>query len=316
MKRQISLQILRIFSMLMIVLCHLCNESKIGIFVNLAQLLNVGVFIFLFMSGYLYGRKKKIDVNQFYKKRAVKIMIPFYLFLLYIVLINLINECFNVKLFLSNLFNLQYIFGSLPGMEHLWFLTVLMLCYFITPFLHSIKNILISKKYIFYTMFFLICLVCALINIKFGNILFYLLVYIIGFMYNEEHKNKYIINLFFIVCAIIIRLQFKWMFDATILYDFAIVNLTHTVIAISLFELFFDIFKNVKESKIINYLDNISFFIYIVHYQFMHGPLRIIDNRNNFYLVISMILSVIVSVVFANLLFYISNVVSRRLEVK
>ena len=83
MKRQISLQILRIFSMLMIVLCHLCNESKIGIFVNLAQLLNVGVFIFLFMSGYLYGRKKKIDVNEFYKKRAVKIMIPFYLFLLY-----------------------------------------------------------------------------------------------------------------------------------------------------------------------------------------------------------------------------------------
>lgn len=316
MKKEISLQILRVFSMMMIVICHLFSETKISIFVNLAQFFNVGVFIFLFMSGYLYGRKNNIDTKKFLKKRFIKVMLPFYLFFFYIVLINIINESFSIKLFFSNLFNLQYIFGSLRGMEHLWFLTELMFCYFITPILFIIKKKVVNKKYIFYIIFFVISLGASVINVKFGNVFFYLLVYIMGFMYNEKNKKGYFKNILFIIIAIIVRIQFKLLFDATLLYDFVIVNLTHTLISVSIFNLFINLFKKTKRSKLINYLDNISFFVYVVHYQFMHGPLRIIDNKNCVYLLFSMFLSVVVSIIFANILYYISSLLSRRLEVK
>ena len=63
MKKDVSLQLLRIFSMLMIVLCHLCIQTKIDFFVNISQFFNVGVFVFLFLSGYLYGKKEIIGFS-------------------------------------------------------------------------------------------------------------------------------------------------------------------------------------------------------------------------------------------------------------
>lgn len=55
--KNISIQYLRVISMFMIVLCHLVQESYNTYIQMTAQFLNVGIFIFFAISGFLYGCK-------------------------------------------------------------------------------------------------------------------------------------------------------------------------------------------------------------------------------------------------------------------
>ena len=55
--RQEFVGYLRVFAMLLIVLCHLSSESTNGIILKMAQFFNVGVEIFFLISGYLFGLK-------------------------------------------------------------------------------------------------------------------------------------------------------------------------------------------------------------------------------------------------------------------
>ena len=61
-----ALSIIRVFAMMLILSCHIAQFYGLRI----AFLLNVGVQLFFFMSGFLYG---KLDVPEspfvFYKKR-------------------------------------------------------------------------------------------------------------------------------------------------------------------------------------------------------------------------------------------------------
>lgn len=300
MKKNVSLQILRIFSMFMIVICHLCSESGISIIVNMAQFFNVGVFIFLFISGYLYGKKSNINSKDFFYNRFKKLMLPFYIFLIYIIFLNILKNDFAFRYLFSNLFNLQYFFGSLSGMEHLWFMTELMICYLITPILYSLKKSSIIKRYTLIGLLLVLSILCVLFSNTLANAILYLCVYILGFYYTTNN-NKY--NLLKSVClfclAIIVRLVSKNYFDNTIFYNSYIVFATHTVISISLFNIFLSIFKNVKSNTLIDWFDSISFYVYICHYQFIYGPISVINNGNYINMFFSSFLSILLSFIFA-----------------
>ena len=68
MKKDTSIQIIRIFSMTMIVICHLLSIMQNYYMIALSQFFSIGVYIFLFISGFLYG-KKEINLMS---KRLVK----------------------------------------------------------------------------------------------------------------------------------------------------------------------------------------------------------------------------------------------------
>ena len=56
----------RFIAMISIILCHIMqNLGNISCYY-----LNVGVWLFLFISGFLYGKKDISNVTVFYKKRA------------------------------------------------------------------------------------------------------------------------------------------------------------------------------------------------------------------------------------------------------
>lgn len=61
--------------MLMIISCHIMQYYDL----ELAWWFNVGVQIFLCISGFLYGQKSIDNVTDFYNKRLKKILIPYYL---------------------------------------------------------------------------------------------------------------------------------------------------------------------------------------------------------------------------------------------
>ena len=65
--RDISIQIIRIISMLFIVTCHLCNYSTNIYISNFGRLFDVGVFIFFFISCQLYNFRLSKDKNYIFK---------------------------------------------------------------------------------------------------------------------------------------------------------------------------------------------------------------------------------------------------------
>ena len=80
MKRDVSIQLIRILSMFLIIIgCHLISEFGNDILKKAGQIFNVGVYIFLFISGYLYGDKIIKNKKKWYFKRLKRILIMFFL---------------------------------------------------------------------------------------------------------------------------------------------------------------------------------------------------------------------------------------------
>jgi peptidoglycan/LPS O-acetylase OafA/YrhL len=72
--RNSVISLIRLLSMLMIISCHIMQYYDL----ELAWWFNVGVQIFLCISGFLYGQKNIDNVTDFYNKRLKKILIPYY----------------------------------------------------------------------------------------------------------------------------------------------------------------------------------------------------------------------------------------------
>ena len=131
-----SISFLRIFATISILCCHLLPRFNSTMLQMSAQFFNVGVEIFLILSGFLYGKRKisdKITYKKWLIKRAKRILIPMYLFLIILLIISLVRET-NTSIinWIVYIFNLQAMEIYLNGAEHLWYLTIAMFCYFIT----------------------------------------------------------------------------------------------------------------------------------------------------------------------------------------
>ncbi len=143
-QRSYSVSLIRLISLLMIITCHvfqyLGNE--------LAWWFNVGVQIFLCISGYLYGQKATGDIKGFYGRRFAKILVPFFVVLVPALLLNLASG--NVRLVQALSAFLMH--STISGGGHLWFVPTILICYVITPVLESFYQGLNRKQYIVTTI--------------------------------------------------------------------------------------------------------------------------------------------------------------------
>ncbi|WP_035904445.1 acyltransferase family protein, partial [Fusobacterium necrophorum] len=96
-----AISTIRVLAMLGIILCHFLQVNN-----NiLAWWFNIGVQIFLSMSGFLLSRKGKPEGYIFLKQRMKKILLPLYIFIFIVILLRILY--FND----INIFNiLTYIF--------------------------------------------------------------------------------------------------------------------------------------------------------------------------------------------------------------
>ena len=72
-KRDLAISFVRMLAMMSIVTCHVMQYYNM----ELAWWFNVGVQMFLCISGYLYGMKRIPDISGFYRKNFVKILIDY-----------------------------------------------------------------------------------------------------------------------------------------------------------------------------------------------------------------------------------------------
>ena len=304
MQRDKKIQLLRIMAMFMIVACHLVQEYNSDTIAMTAQFFNVGVYVFFLISGFLYGGKEIGGFLKWFIKRMTKLLIPVYIFLIFVFAMNyLILGSFSIEKIFVYLFNLQGVFGTVLGASHLWFLTTIMFCYGLIPLFSVIRK---WKSNLRSGLFLLAILMMALIisfTYKYaGQQLFYILTFALGYLFGPKLK-KIPANWAMLLCTIglmfIIRLVARKFVDGTILYDVIVSSITHIVISVSLFVAIFKINLKTKE-KTLNRLDSMSYYIYIVHYIFMVGPLRLMGATDNS--VVNTALTIIASYVAAEIL--------------
>lgn len=272
-----ALTYIRVFSMLAIVICHICQTySRTN---HWAYLFNIGVQVFLALSGYLYGHKIITNWKQFYVGRIKRVYIPFVLFLVLVLPFYLIfhRDVFSWKAYLLNFTNLQGVAfamggGMIPGIRHLWFLTAIMFGYLITPFLQRI-----AKYADCLLPFIIICVGIGYVFVP-GAIVFpasWIYIYAICYLYCHLHNTKvYDIGLLVLSVILAILICFSgW--EVITSYFNPLSRCFHDIIGVFTVVWGVKILNNVGKIKLpyfVGVLDRYSFYIYIIHYFFIIGP--------------------------------------------
>lgn len=308
-KRNVSIQIIRIFAMFSVIFgCHLICEFNIGFLNKISIVFGYGVYLFLFLSGYLYGKKKIKNIWNWYKERFIKLMIPIYIFLIILFGIKIYQGNFEWKTVLVYLFNLQYFLGTTQGAAHLWFMSVLTISYLITPILEKINEC--GKYGLANASILIIAIISSFINIRLGRTIFYIFCYALGYIYrNKETKINInsVVVIMLMMFALGVRIILQKIIDGTVIYDNVVCSMSNIMVCFGIFYLIRIISKKfqIRGNKFIDYLDRISFYLYITHYMFMVGPLRTMGLTNN--VVLNTILTLLSTYISAVLLEKISN---------
>ena len=275
-----SLSIIRIWAMLSIVVCHLFQAYHH----SLAGVFNVGVQVFLVLSGYLYGRKQIDDWRQWWKRRFDRVYIPYFIFLsctipLYFFFHPEAMRWEWLPVYYLNLDGFRYLLGHTPigqsisidGLRHVWFLTAIMFAYFSTYGLQKIRahsherpclvvlSILVGLGYLFLPM-----------RVMFTLAWVYL--YAFGYLLSgmkDAASFKVLLLLILtatIVYTLITRDIFFWSPTYRLLHDAA--GIAAVVVGVPILSAL-----SIKRlPPALQILDRYSFHIYLVHFIVMCGP--------------------------------------------
>ena len=126
--RDHTISLLRFLSFCSIVVCHFFQYYGHP----LAWWFNLGVQIFLVISGYLYGQKGiPADPLTFVKKNFAKILRPYWTVITLALVVGTATGL--ILLHPRHIFEIVFLGNYIPGGEHLWFVSCILLCYLITP---------------------------------------------------------------------------------------------------------------------------------------------------------------------------------------
>ncbi len=118
--------------MAMIITCHILQYLDM----ELAWWFNVGVQIFLCISGYLYGSRREQPCFTFVGKQFCKILLDYWVVIVPAMVLYMV---FNVVDTFTVGEMAGYIVGydTLPGGGHLWYVSIILFCYLLTPLMQS-----------------------------------------------------------------------------------------------------------------------------------------------------------------------------------
>ena len=279
--KEISLQqknaitIVRVLSMLMIITCHILQ----GYNQPSAFLFNVGVQIFFLLSGFLYGKIEITSIASFIKKRFVKVYIPFILVVLCCVAIYVIFNVVDVQIrnVVPYLFNIQgFIGGGIDGLNHLWFLSVLMACYFVTP---------VAQKILKYNSVFFVVLWILVGVVEFGFVqkmqsnAAWVMLYLLG-MFWGENENKWI-NIGLLAISTILAFVMMYFLKMEYLFDPHMVHYSialHCILALCIVSILYCLLSKIefRMPKWLQYCNDVSYEVYLIHHILILGPLSLL----------------------------------------
>ena len=316
MKKYHEITILHVLACGMILLCHFFQDAKIG---SLGEIFLAGLSVFFIVSGFLTGLKPKYNTGWL-RNRFKRILLPYYVvtFSFLILLFFFTNE-FNLisTIHLAtasqgiNYFIWPYdLYGAMPGIGHLWYITIILLCFVFTPILDKLYKRYTPTLTDLYV--FLAILICAVqpILIYFGIQISYIISFLIGFLYARQGyvmtaKRYLSITLIFTVITIIRFIGMRFI-DGSVFYDRYIALVSQGALAVFIFTTIFFIGRllpeatsSIGKSKVVVLLASIIYEIYLLHYFFLRGPWPIKNYIGNLFVadLIIVLLSIIVGLI-------------------
>ena len=312
-----TISIIRLISMLMIITCHILQ----GLNNKWAFWINVGVQIFFFISGFLYGKKDIDDIKSFYIKKIKKILIP-YIFVLAISLLleaKLLNNHYTFHQILGGFLGYGAFIGNISILSHTWFVSYILLCYLIIPILQNIfKNKKFNENI---ALFFLIVILIHLFQ-KYGVVNIeatWINNFIIGYFYSKSCKTKndqkkfevFLLVLFLIIIPLAIIYQENIPIslpDFLSSHSNIIINYGHVMLGSVLFIILYKIFNKlkIKNNIVLSFSDKYSYYIYLVHQIFILNSFSVLFLTK--YLVINIILILVLSILSAIIIKKLSDI--------
>ncbi len=303
-EKDYSISFVRCVAMIFIVACHMMQRDDFstdiyGAHIGWAFWFNVGVQMFLFISGYLYGKKKIIDTVAFFKKSFPKLLIDYYIFSF--VMLIVIHYSTLLEVDYSGVLALLTFSGTISGLEHLWFIPTILFCYLLTPIFSEIINEIENRHN---TRFWIESLLLLLLIHIVTRRLFgtfnpaWINNFVLGIIYSRVEKRERHVNYIFtgvitLLCLIMIPIQFRidyWPHDelspifASQYGSF--VNYGHVFLGIATVLLLRNIYiifeHRIIKHPILELSDKYSYDVYLVHHVFVQsafGCVEFIDNR-------------------------------------
>ena len=310
---------IRVISTLMIFLCHtvFLFGDLIG---KTAQFFNIAVTVFFFISAYLYSLREKYSqggVLLWYKKRLIRIIVPYYIFLFVLFILFLIfhQEINPLEWITTGLIIAGVTETPIVSTGHLWFITAIVICYIITPLLYKIRAN--KKATVLFLLIILICYFPVAIFTKdiFSTYYSAVLQYIIAFFFLKLYiervskKTGIIVGVLSLISGCILKLLFVYYFDNTIMYTKFLVNICSLIIGFGIFASIYYFIVNTyslsnKLYKIVDFFDSFSYEFYIVHMVFIRGRFSVLVFENPF---LNIAIALILSLLFGYLLHILSN---------
>ena len=318
MKRNNAISLARVCAMLLIIACHLSTWFNLNSFVG--QFFNVGVQVFLLISGLLYSNREIKQVKRWIINRWLKICLPVLVWIIFIIIFEYLAyrvfpNGLEVLLYLLNLQGMSRIItffpsidstGAFSGCGHLWFVTIIFVCYLSMILIKKIEqdnNIMTNR--LFWTSAIICFVGLSFTKISISCILTFYIGYAIGKNIELENKistPKYTILTLLMVLSILLRIIMRNKLDGTNMYNIVIVGITHTVLAVwILFSIILaynnvPIVKRIASTNFIKKLDRESYYIYISHNYFLASrifSLSIISNSKVVQFTVFLILTIV-----------------------
>lgn len=314
---------LRAVSAAMIFVCHVVIYYKKPLLQMSAMFFNVGIYIFLIISGFLYSGKcvgKLYPFKTWMWKRYVRVTVPVIIWMIVVIVVNLTQKVhISFWQVLSYVFNLEIVLPPIVGIHHLWFLSVIMICY---ATLHIIDRKVKPERSGVKDIAFIIAPfgMISMVGVMIGNtdfityvlcIMAFYIGYFIGFQKDFFKSIKFRMYIFLILLAVLIRIGGGYLLDGSAIY-YVVVGFTHSALGLGIFMLILKMdkviycFCNPILKKTMNFCANISLEFYIVHYIFVCGTVSLMDVTQSISLNILCIC--LLSIAVACLLHYISNI--------
>lgn len=331
-----TILVFRLIAITCIILCHIGTELGIA---SVAQLLDVGVQFFLFISGYLYAFRKIDDPKDWLKKRYLRVTVPCLIYVLVCVALSLIFRWTfspaSLALYPLNAEGYYHVFEFIPpmqlvtGTQHLWFITALFLCYLLMIAVKRKEEWIQARRNIICLAAFLVSVLLTLTGFRADLIFVYFLGYFAASLKNEktgkEVTGKEVAVSFVLMAAFVAgRLWMKSYCDRNgdhVLYTNAMIPWTYIAITVFAFFLLMYLVPRILKttaggkvirSRLFQRCDKLSFYLYIAHYVFLGTELSVF--RSSFSILIRIPLFLIIIIAAAVLLEKTSESIIRKLK--
>lgn len=322
--QSLRIRLIRCIAVVLILLTHILQEYKIG----LSGYTNIGVQMFLVISGFLFGQYSTISWKKWTLRRIFRIIPSYYIILLATAIAYLLVLHKNIAdtEFLLHFTTLHFLF--FPNYPiwggHLWYITAIVLCYLISPILFSTRmlkrNVLLFLYLVVVPLFLTILFHKTPMPYRLCGDIY---CFIAGFLGARHFKQK--IPGYFTALTIIITLLIIAFHYTSAQNNYWNINILRKVFSlmgpwercisgISLCAfLYLPLFNIVKNSVMVNFIDKYSYQIYLSHKNFILGPLSLLYLSD--YLSLNILVAIIATLVCAMIVAKLANIIKSRAEV-